>query len=281
MRRAKFVNLVCISAIILCSSCNPVFHQSNSEPVTAILGAFPKEVITLEEQVTNKKEHIIEEMKFVSGKLKGKKVVIAFTGIGKVNAAMTSTLMIEHFKPNEIIFTGIAGAINPGLCVGDVVIAEKTAQHDLGTLTPAGLENEGMLNPINGKQNPVFFLADKRLLELAEQAAQKVEFEKIDTDTGERIPKVVKGIVVTGDIFASSTAKCIELRKKLGADAVEMEGAAVAQICYQHNVPCLVIRGISDKANEKSLEDVHNFLDLAAKNSAALVAEMVGINSRD
>ena len=235
----------------------------------------------LQGQLEEKEVHEIEGIKFVSGRLKGRRVVVAWTGIAKVNAAMTTTLLIEHFRPDEVIFTGIAGGINPQLGVGDVVIAEKTAQHDLGTLTPAGLRNEGVRNPVTGEHNPVFFPADERLLELAQRAGQKVKFEKIETDAGERTPKVVKGIVVTGDIFVSSTAKCIELRDRLGADAVEMEGAAVAQICYQHNVPCLVIRSISDKADEKSIDDMQRFLYTAAKNSATLVAEMVGASSRN
>ena len=281
MRHCKLVTVVCISVILLCSSCNSALVKSDSEPITAILGAFGQEVEMLQEQLEDKEVHEIEGIKFVSGRLKDRRVVVAWTGIAKVNAAMTTTLLIEHFRPDEVIFTGIAGGINPQLCVGDIVIAEKTAQHDLGILTPAGLENEGVRNPVNGRQNPVFFLADERLLELAQRAGQKVKFEKIDTDAGERTPRVVKGVIVTGDIFASSTAKCIELRDRLGADAVEMEGAAVAQICYQRDIPCLVIRGISDKANEESIEDVHKFLHLAAKNSATLVAEMVGMSSRN
>jgi len=93
--------------------------------------------------------------------------------------------------------------------------------------------------------------------------------------TTERAPKIVKGVVVTGDAFIASTDKCIELRKKLGADAVEMEGAAVAQICYQRRIGYLVIRSISDKADEGL--DKQTFYIMAAKNSSSLVAELVGL----
>ncbi len=93
--------------------------------------------------------------------------------------------------------------------------------------------------------------------------------------TTERAPKIVKGVVVTGDAFIASTDKCVELRKKLGADAVEMEGAAVAQICYQRRIGYLVIRSISDKADEGAVLDKQMFYIMAAKNSAGLVAEIV------
>ena len=281
MKQINFSAIICILVVLLCSSCGSVYISPGSEPVTAILGAFPTEVTTLEEQVTNKQEHTIEQIRFVSGKLKGRKVAIAFTGIGKVNAAMTTTLMIEHFKPKEVIFTGIAGATNPDLELGDIVIATKAAQHDLGLFTPEGIKHRGARNPLNGRRNPVFFEADKRLLKVAELAVKQVKFKAIKTDTGQRAPKIVKGVVVTGDVFVSSDAKRTELHSILGADAVEMEGAAVAQICYQQSVPCLVIRSLSDNADERARQDWQNFYELAAENSARLVikiTELLGSN---
>ena len=271
--------LICISAILLYTSCNSAFHQPAPQTITAILGAFDEEVIPLEEQLQDKHEQTIEGMKFVTGKLKERKVVIAWTGIGKVNAAMTTTLAIEHFRPNEVIFTGIAGALNPQLLHGDIVIAEKIAQHDLGIWTETGLENRGEINPFTGTRNPIFFPADKRLLKLAERAAEKLDLEKIKTDTGERTPRIVKGTVVTGDVFVVSTAKRTDLRNRLNADAVEMEGAAVAQICYQHNIPYLAIRTISDKADEKALRDLEKHQKIAANNSAKLTARIVSLLS--
>ena len=273
------VALICISAILLYTSCNSAFHQPAPQPITAILGAFDEEVIPLKEQLQNKHEQTIEGIKFVTGRLKTRKVVIASTGIGKVNAAMTTILVIEHFRPNEVIFTGIAGGLNPQLLHGDIIIAEKIAQHDLGIWTETGLENRGEINPFTGIRNPIFFPADKQLLKLAERAAEKLDLEKIKIDTEERTPKIVKGTVVTGDVFVVSTAKRTELRNRLTADAVEMEGAAVAQICYQHNIPYLAIRSICNKADEKVNEDLDRFTEIAAKNSAALAAEIVGLLS--
>jgi adenosylhomocysteine nucleosidase len=267
--------VVCVSFVFSCISCGSGFYGTNSRSVTGILGALEEEVSVLEKQLLDKREEEIRRMRFVSGKLRGREVVIAKTGIGKVNAAMVTTLLLERFRPSEIIFTGIAGGINPELLPGDVVIGERTAQHDLGMLSPDGLINRGEISPVTGERNPVFFEADERLLGLAERAAEEVGLGPIETREGKRVPKIIKGVIVTGDIFAASTAKSIELREKLRADAVEMEGAAVAQVCYEFGVPCIVIRSISDKAGEESLAELDEYLDVAAGNAAALTAELV------
>jgi len=159
MRHSKVRVVVCISVILLVSSCSsPVqeVRKVSSEPITAILVAFKREIILLEDELTDTQEQRIEGIRFVSGKLSGKRVVITWTGIGKVNAAMTTTLLIEHFRPNKIIFTGIAGAVKQQLQPGDIVIAEKTAYHDMGVLWPEGLYHKGVKNRLDGCENPVF-----------------------------------------------------------------------------------------------------------------------------
>lgn len=159
----------------------------HTSPV-AILGAFDEEVTLLEKQLVNPKAHTIEGIQFLTGTLNEQNVVIARTGVGKVNAAMTATLIIEHFHPNQVIFTGVAGGLNPDLQLGDIVIAEKTAQHDLGRLESSEMENMGVKNPINGKRNPVFFPADSELLQTAEAARENLELNPLQTPQGERHP---------------------------------------------------------------------------------------------
>ena len=266
--------IISISVITWCSSCTKVPHEAESKPVTALLGAFYTEVMMIEEQLTDKRQQNIEGMRFVTGKLHGNPVIVAWTGIGKVNSAMTTTLLIEHFKPNEIIFSGIAGALNPDLAPGDIVIAEETAHHDMGIHAEDGFYNRGVINPLDGVRNPVFLPADQRLLKLAQQAAEQAELEKIKTTVGERIPKIIKGIIVTGDVFVASLEKCRELRENFKADAVEMEGAAVAQICYQRQIPHLIVRSISDKADQTAREDSMMFQEMAAKNSSTLITKI-------
>ena len=274
MKNRELTLIIYISITILCGSCKPFLHNSKHKPITAILGAFHKEILMLEEQLTDKQQKTIEGMKFATGKLKGKSVVVAWTGIGKVNAAMTTTLLIEHFKPSEVIFSGVAGGINPGLSPGDIVVAVETAHHDMGILSTEGFYNRGVINPLDGFRNPVFIPGDSQLVKLAEQATEQVKLDTIKTTVGERAPKIIKGIVVTGDVFVASPAKCAELREKLKADAVEMEGASVAQICYQRKIPHLIVRSISDKADETARVDSMIFQEMAAKNSSSLIAKM-------
>ena len=247
---------------------------AHTSPV-AILGAFDEEVTLLEKQLVSPSAHTIEGIQFLTGTLNNQNVVIARTGVGKVNAAMTATLVIEHFRPNRVIFTGVAGGLNPDLQIGDIVIAQKTAQHDLGILESTEVENIGVKNPINGQRNPVFFPADPDLLQITETAMEGIELNPFQTPQGQRNPRIVRGIVVTGDVFVATNAKRAALHKNFGADAVEMEGAAVAQICWQHNVPCLVIRSLSDNAGAGASEDFKKYYKIAARNSATLVTRII------
>ena len=247
---------------------------AHTSPV-AILGAFDEEVAILEGQLVNPRMHTIEGIQFLTGTLNGQNVVIARTGVAKVNAAMTATLAIQHFRPNRVIFTGVAGGLNPDLQIGDIVIAQKTAQHDLGRLESAEIENTGVRNPINGKRNPVFFPADPELLRITEIALADIKLNPFQTPQGQRHPRIIRGTVVTGDIFVAFDAKKTALHKNLGADAVEMEGAAVAQICWQQNVPCLVIRSLSDNAGANASADFKKYYKIAARNSATLVTRII------
>jgi adenosylhomocysteine nucleosidase len=241
----------------------------------AVLGAFDQEVSLLGESLANAETREIEGISFVSGRLAGRPVVVAWTGVGKSNAAMVTTLLIEHFRPTQVLLTGIAGGVDPNLEPGDIVIAKQTAYHDMGTLWSEGVEHGGVKNRLTGKTNPVFFPADPDLLAAAVEAAKTTTFEPIAHRNGQRPPRVVVGTVVTGDTFVMSKDKAAEMAEKLDADAVEMEGAAVAQICYQRGIGCLVIRSIADKADENAVVDKQKFYALAAKNSAQLVMEIL------
>ena len=278
LRIAKMISLSVAFLLVYCDhTCIAVEPKPSQASVTAILGAFEREVTLIEDQVAQRKDRNIEGIRFVSGKLNGPDVVVTWTGVGKVNAAMTTTLLIEHYKPQRIIFTGIAGGVNSDLQPGDIVIAERTAHHDMGTFWPEGLFCKGVKSRLDGYENPVFFPADPNLVKVAQQAARQADFRSIKTVTGERKPRIITGVVVTGDSFIASTDKCAELRKKLEADAVEMEGAAVAQICYQRGIDHLVIRSISDNADEGAVLDKQTFYIMAARNSANLVAEIIGL----
>jgi adenosylhomocysteine nucleosidase len=272
LRREFLGGLFIIPVAFLCARAEP---SANGEPTTAILGALRDEVTLLQAALQDKTETKLLGIPFTTGRLKGRRVVVVASGVGKVNASVTTTLLLDHFKPSEVLFSGVAGGLNRDLKTGDIVIAEKTAQHDLGDYTEDGMQRRGVSNPLNGKRNPTFFPADARLLQAAEKAASRVQLAKIRLGGTEHAPRIVKGVVVTGDVFVASAEKVQELRKALGGDAVEMEGAAVAQICHQQNVPCLIIRCLSDAADANAVADFSVFAPQAAQNAAAMVTEIV------
>jgi adenosylhomocysteine nucleosidase len=251
-------------------------RPARATPVTAILSAMTLEVETLGQELADKKEVTVQGIRFTTGGLKDRRVVLAHSGIGKVNAAIAATLLVEQFQPTHILFTGIAGGLNPDLRPGDVVIGTKTAYHDYGEWTPEGFRVGRTVDPFTGKPNPLFFPADAGLLAVAEKAALDLKLAPVKMASGGRTPRVVTGVIVTGDAFVASAAKKDALRKEFKADATEMEGAAVAQICWQRRVPCLILRSLSDSAGAKAPENERLFEKSAAQNAALLVTGIVG-----
>ena len=234
---------------------------------TALIGAMPLEMTLLESRLQEKQSRVIMGITFHTGLLNNQPVVLVASGVGKVNAAMVATLMIEQFQPQAVIFTGIAGGVAPELRPGDLIIGSKTIHHDYGSALTGGFQIDSTRNPHTTIRNPLTFPAPEWLLNLATEAAQGVRFESII----DRPPTVRRGIIATGDLFVASPDKCAEIRRSTGADAVEMEGAAVAQICWQQQTPCLVIRAMSDNADARATFDAKVFRNVAADNSARLV----------
>jgi adenosylhomocysteine nucleosidase len=272
MRHRTVIALVGLLAAAACADC---LAQEQLQATTAILGAFDIEVEILESALEAREQITILGIQFAVGTLRGRRVVVARTGIGKVNAAMTTALLLDHFHPSEVIFTGIAGGINPDLLPGDIVIGATTLQHDFVAVTADSVTRMAPRNPVSGERNPVYIPGDEKLRDLAGIAGRHAALDSMVTSQGKRLPRVMEGVIATGDCFVASTAKKQELRDELRADAVEMEGAAVAQVCYQLGTPCIVIRSLSDNADESAAEDLERFYKVAAQNSARMVMTMV------
>lgn len=261
----KQLSILCI--LILYTS------TSIAQPVTAILGAYSAENDLILEKTANKKEIIIENMHFTEGTINGRKVVVALTGIGKVNAAITTTLVIQHYHPKEILFSGIAGGVNPSLSPGDLIIGKAVAYHDYGTLADS-LTLDPTVNPITNKKNPMSFPCNDTLLYIAEKASHEVKLEK--PKEGRPAPTIVSGLIVTGDEFISSHQVTQRLWRQMKAEATDMEGAAVGQTCWQQHIPFLVIRCLSDDAGSNAEQDIARFYKVAAYNAASLVIAIAG-----
>jgi len=294
----KTITYICLSlSAAVCVPCPaaeapaptaPATSQSRTraEPVTVILSALSEETASLERSLTDKQEWKIQGIRFVAGRIGARHVVLAAGGMGKVNAAVVATLAIDHFQPSEVLFSGIAGCLNPELGLGDIVIAERTVQHDLLSLERQKVLPMEIFSPVDGKKNPEYFPADPRLLKVAQTAATRLQKRMEDkapappTDAGgprreHSTPRIVTGLVVTGDMFVGANAKKAELQHRYHADAVDMEGAAVAQVCYQFRVPCLIIRCVSDLADDAADADVETFMKSAADNAARFTTLIV------
>jgi adenosylhomocysteine nucleosidase len=225
----------------------------------AIIGAMEEEVTLLRNKIENGEQQTVAGFEFITGTLEGTEVVLLRSGIGKVNAAMSTTVLLERFSPDYIINTGSAGGLNPELNVGDVVISSEVRHHDVD-VTAFGYEYGQV------PQLPPAFEADAKLIQIAEDSAG--EIEGIQT---------VKGLITTGDSFMSDPDRVEFIKTKFNnLQAVEMEAAAIAQVAYQFGIPFVIIRSLSDIAGKESNVSFDQFLETAAINSATLVMKITG-----
>lgn len=223
-----------------------------------IIGAMDEEIELLKASLSNKEEHELAGYAVFTGQLHGKDIVLLKSGIGKVNAAIGTTLILQTFKPDFIINTGSAGGYDPALNVGDVVISSEVRHHDVD-LTVFGYEHGQV------PRQPAAYLPDETLAEIAECCISKMQGMT-----------TTRGLIATGDQFMDDPER-VERRRKLfpTMKAVEMEAAAIAQTCHQFNTPFIIIRALSDIAGKESGISFDQFLVTAAKHSAEMIIAMI------
>jgi adenosylhomocysteine nucleosidase len=273
-RRVTRRTLIFLLAASL-SACSPAAAQQAARPV-AILGV-PAEVKDVEARLTRPTIERVHGVAFSVGVIGSTHVILGKTNAGKVNAAMMATLVITHFAPSAVYFTGTAGAVDPELKPPDVIIATAIGYHDFGASTAGGFVRRATNNPVTGGANPAFFAPDERLLSAARRLAPMLRFTSAPGTT--RPPVAREGVIVTGDAFVANSAQRDEMRKSLKAAAVEMEGAAVAQVCWQLGVPFMVIRSITDNADGGTIGDYRTNLEAASRNAAALTLAVIADRS--
>lgn len=191
-------------------------------------------------------------MTFTQGTLNGKEVVVVVCGVGKVNAAMCAVTLINDYRPELVINSGVAGALSPVVSIGDIAIGSKAVEHDMN-VTALG-DKQGEVSFPNGKV--MFFECDKNAARLLETVCADLP------DT-----KTVRGIIASGDVFISDRKKRLLINDRFGAIACEMEGAAIGHVCYCCNVPFAIIRAISDDLDENKGMDFVKFCELAAEKT--------------
>ncbi len=224
-----------------------------------IIGAMELEVKELKEAMTVSEITKKANMEFFEGTLNNVPVVIVQSGIGKVNAALCTQILADLFQVTHIINTGVAGSLNAALDIGDILISRDALHHDMD-VTIFGYQLGEV--PQMGRRE---FPADERLAKLAKEAC-----EKVNPDI-----HAILGRVVSGDQFISGNEIKEKLIQEYQGDCAEMEGASIAHGAYLNNIPFVIIRAISDKADNSAEMDYPAFEAAAAKHSAALVKELV------
>jgi adenosylhomocysteine nucleosidase len=236
-------------------------RDDNAGMTTAIVSAMHEELAAVLELMPDERRQVVGGREFWLGHLHGQPVVAVLSRIGKVAAATTATALIERFGVARIVFTGVAGGLALGVNVGDVVVADSFLQHDLDA------------SPIFPKyQVPLYgvdrFAADPALSARLAVAAQRA------------LPgvRLHRGLVVSGDRFVSTTAESRTLQAALPqALAVEMEGAAIAQVCHDYGVAFAAVRTVSDRADDAAHGDFVRFVrEVASRHSAAIVNAFLG-----
>ena len=254
--------LIITSIIILSLTMLNCKKTENIEPKRiAIIGAMDSEIANLKSMLENTEEIKIAGITYYKGKLHGKDVVLLKSGVGKVNAAVATTIAIERFNIEKIIFTGVAGSGNPNYNIADIVISKNLIEHDFDT---RDIDGDYITVLVEG-YNDNYYPADEALIELAKSSAEKViTNSKVYVDT-----------IATGDQFVGNNEKVKQIHNKFKAGAIEMEGASVAHTALMYKIPFVVIRSLSDKADSDAEVDYPKFVIQASDNSAKIVSEMI------
>ncbi len=223
-----------------------------------IIGAMQEEIDLLLANMGERRSDRHAGIVYEQGLLQGRSVVVCKSGVGKVNAAVCTQVLIDRYKVESVIFTGVAGALDPELDIGDIVISRSCMQHDMD-VSPLGFARGDI-----PYQEVSDFPSDGKLIRLAEQAGERVFPGRCRV-----------GKVLSGDQFIADRARVQDLHAAFGGSCVEMEGASVAQVCHMNEVPHVVIRGMSDKADGSAHINFAAFTVEAANRSFAIVSEMI------
>lgn len=213
-----------------------------------------EEIIKIMKDIDEKE---IYGISFINGKIEDTKVVVVKSGVGKVNAARTTQILIDKLDVKSVINVGSAGALNPEINIGDIVIANRLIQHDFDIT--AFNHNKGYITGVGD-----YIYCDENLINKFEKAAHNIENNTYN---------IKAGTIASGDIFCTDVGMKNKIHTKFKADCVEMEGAAIAQVCYLDKIPFIVIRSISDSPNGNNVIVFDEFVQLASKRCADILRE--------
>ncbi|HJT91791.1 MAG TPA: 5'-methylthioadenosine/adenosylhomocysteine nucleosidase [Mycobacterium sp.] len=233
-----------------------------------LICAIPQELAHLRNVLAHTGSEESAHSLFDTGTIDGHAVVLAGSGMGKVNAALVTTLLADRFHCRAIVFSGVAGGLDPALAIGDVVVADRIIQHDAGVLQDERLQTyQPGFVPFIRPTEQLGYHVDPALMNLVHDRLESVELPG----------QLVYGTVLSGDQYLHCEVTRDRLHREFGGRAVEMEGGAVAQVCEAFGIPWLVIRALSDLAGGNSRFDFPTFVDQAAATSATILRRLLPV----
>jgi adenosylhomocysteine nucleosidase len=265
------------SAIIL-----PEVPVTDQDPqAIGVICAIPDEIAQFGSSFHQEKTSRYGGFDFAEGQLEGKHCILVEAGMGKVNAAVVATILAQRFGCQTLLFSGVAGGLDPDLGVGDVIVGKHLIQHDYGIINNQVTESyhPGHL-PIFHPSERLGYHMSEELTARVEQALEGFELPALSAAASggvARTPKLRFGTILTGDQFINCTATRNRLYNELGGQAVEMEGAAVAQVAERFGLDWLVVRSLSDLAGEESGIDFIKFLHETAAGAAIVLRRLIRI----
>lgn len=220
-----------------------------------IVCAMKVEKVAIEEKMTNKKNETAYNLPFIIGKIGNTECILVQSGVGKVNAARTTQILIEKYKPEAVINVGVGGSINPELNIGDVVISKKIFQHDFDIT--AFDHKKGYVPEVGD-----YIEGDKKLLSVFYNVINDLEDSNFQTKIG---------VIASGDIFCTDVHHKEEIQQQFNADIVDMECSAIAQVAFLDNIPFIGIRSVSDVPNGDNVSTYKDNVELASEISSRIL----------
>lgn len=231
------------------------------EKVIAIIVAMQEEMQEIQKIMDNIQEKTIHGLIIQEGEINGLKSILVESGVGKVNAARTTQILVDNYSLKYVINVGSAGGLQENLKIGDIVIGDNLVQHDFD-ITAFG-HPKGYISNLG-----INLKSDEELIKQAKKAIKNINEEQEDIN-------IVMGTIASGDIFCTKVEMKNKIKSKFGAICVEMEGAAIAQVCTLDNIPFIIIRSISDVPNGNNQIEFNQFLKQASKRCAQFIKQMI------
>lgn len=255
-----------------------------------ILGAVPQELASIQQALGERRADSVNGIHCDAGTLGPRQVVVALTGIGKTDAAMTATALVQHYSPSAVFWTGTAARVRQSLRVGDVIVATKVMHYDVGRETPGGTLYDFYGYAKNADVKPTdrpmviskdvhstesAFACDPALLAFAQAFLKGYHPEPVAALGPPYVPQVRTGFIVAGDLATLTNDRIAEIRRNVDPDLLEMEAGAVAQVCTFFHVPFLIICGGSDLLKEDNPGDYALLSPIAARQAARFTQSLV------